>query len=218
MWAWTCTSMISHRRTWKRCHARHIADSVGRSFSHGLPPHGQHRTITAACPENPTVARFRGLAVLDLPVFGSGGLLTLLPIERWLRSRISLQALPLAPSGLLHVAPGRVLGRRSLPPLQCDIVCFVSTTSVWKGRRLRALTGAGPQWRWLWLIFFHKLMLYQLFWKVPFLLMGAMGWPNIYCHFCHASLRASRIKTKRCRNENDWAQSNICGRKRRLTR
>jgi hypothetical protein len=32
----------------------------------------------------------------------------------------------------------------------------------------------------LWLSLFHKLMLYQLFWKSPVFLMGAMGWPNIY--------------------------------------
>jgi hypothetical protein len=43
-------------------------------------------------------------------------------------------------------------------------------------------------------------MLYQLFWKSPVFLMGAMGWPNIYTSFAvsHWETMLLRAVMNRC--------------------
>src|SRR5712691_7885921 len=148
--------------------------------------HGQHRTITAAVSlRTRLLAPLSGIGCIGLAqCFGSGGLLTLLPIEALVEiAYLRFKRFHLRLQGCFTLHQARVLGSPVVClPLKCDIVLLCQHHCLFgEGRRLRAAHRCtGRSGDGLWLSLFHKLMLYQLFWKSPVFLMGAMGWPNIY--------------------------------------
>jgi len=179
---------IARVDTWKRCQRLATLRTVfGRlasvmDFHH----HGQHRTITAAVSlRTRLLAPLSGIGCIGLAqCFGSGGLLTLLPIEALVEiAYLRFKRFHLRLQGCFTLHQARVLGSPVVClPLKCDIVLLCQHHCLFgEGRRLRAAHRCtGRSGDGLWLSLFHKLMLYQLFWKSPVFLMGAMGWPNIY--------------------------------------
>src|SRR5216683_3542225 len=110
---------------------------------------------------------------------GTGGLLALLPIEALGEvAQLRFKRLHLRLQGGFTLHQTCMLGPPVVGfPLEGDIVLLPQHYRLFGERRglltaHRCIRGSGTE---LWLSIFHKLMLYQLFWKVPYFLMGHDG-------------------------------------------